>query len=79
MKRALTSLGVAAVLVSGMVACGIKGPAKPPLAAPVPATETPPPPSDTAPVSVESSGPSIIPTADGGAVTPTAPVDAGTP
>ncbi|MFY2563900.1 hypothetical protein ACN469_40295 [Corallococcus terminator] len=79
MKRALTSLGVATVLVLGMVACGIKGPAKPPLAAPVPATETPPPPSDTAPVSVESSGPSITSTLDGGAVTPTTAVDAGTP
>ncbi|WP_338864024.1 hypothetical protein [Myxococcus stipitatus] len=79
MSRALRSLGVAAILSLGMVACGIKGSPKPPLAAPVPATETPPPPSDTEETSVETSGPSLMATTDAGILTPTPIQDAGPP
>ncbi|QSQ13355.1 hypothetical protein [Myxococcus landrumensis] len=79
MSRALTSLSVAAILALGMVACGIKGAPKPPLAAPVPATETPPPPSDTEQTSVETVGPSLMATTDAGILTPTPIEDAGSP
>ncbi|MCP3062082.1 hypothetical protein LXT21_25170 [Myxococcus sp. K38C18041901] len=76
MKRALASPSIAALLVLGMVACGIKGAPKPPLAPSAPATETPPPPSDTAPTTVAPTGPSVSPTTDGGVVTPTTTTDA---
>ncbi|WP_426754403.1 lipoprotein [Myxococcus sp. Y35] len=71
MRAALAPLLVATSLSLTLVACGIKGPPRPP--APAPATETQPPPSATERGPVEPSGPTLTPTPESGVETPLTP------
>ncbi|GHG65388.1 hypothetical protein GCM10012319_06520 [Comamonas sp. KCTC 72670] len=86
MRAALAPLGVAASLSLTLVACGIKGPPRPPGPAPTPATQTQPPPTDAERGPVAPSGPTLTPRPEGSGVetplTPSEPPaseDAGVP
>lgn len=69
-RRTFVSVGIATGLALVLVACGIKGAPKPPVAPPAPATETQAPPQDPHSGALEPSGPTLSPTADAGVVLP---------
>ncbi|AKQ64054.1 hypothetical protein A176_000966 [Myxococcus hansupus] len=74
MRATLAPLCVAASLSLTLVACGIKGPPRPPGPPPAPATETQPPPTATERGPLEPSGPTLTPRPEGSGVqTPLTP------
>ncbi len=73
MRAALAPLWVAASLSLTLVACGIKGPPRPPGPPPAPATQAQPPPTESERGLPEPSGPTLTPTPEGGVETPLTP------